>query len=57
MAQKYREKLVETLAEFDDDIMEAYLSEELIDDDHIHGGYSPGDNRFEAGTGIVWCSA
>jgi elongation factor G len=31
-AQKYREKMIETLAEADDDIMEAYLSEEVIDD-------------------------
>ncbi len=29
-AEEYREKLVETLAEVDDDIMEAYLSETLI---------------------------
>ena len=31
-AQKHREKMMETLAEVDDDIMEAYLSEEVIDD-------------------------
>jgi len=31
-AQKQREKMMETLAEVDDDIMEAYLSEEVIDD-------------------------
>ncbi len=31
-AQEYREKLIETLAEVDDDIMEAYLSETTIDD-------------------------
>ncbi len=32
MAQEYHEKLIETLAEVDDDIMEAYLSETAIDD-------------------------
>jgi len=32
MAQEYHEKLVETLAEVDDDIMEAYLSETTIDE-------------------------
>ena len=31
-AQKHHEKMMETLAEVDDDIMEAYLSEEVIDD-------------------------
>ena len=31
-AQKNREKMMETLAEVDDDIMEAYLSEEVIDE-------------------------
>ena len=31
-AQKHREMMIETLAEVDDDIMEAYLSEEVIDD-------------------------
>jgi len=30
-AEEYREKLLETLAEFDDDLMEAYLAEEPID--------------------------
>jgi elongation factor G len=31
-AQKYREKMMETLAEVDDAIMEAYLSDEIIDE-------------------------
>ena len=31
MAQEYHEKLIETLAEVDDEIMEAYLSESTID--------------------------
>ena len=30
-AEKYREKIIETAAEYDDDIMEAYLSEEPLD--------------------------
>jgi len=30
-AEKYREKLIETAAEYDDDVMEAYLSEEPLD--------------------------
>ena len=30
-AKEYREKLIETLAEFDDDIMEAYLAEAPVD--------------------------
>jgi len=30
-AEKYREKMIETAAEYDDDVMEAYLSEEPID--------------------------
>ena len=30
-AEEYREKLIETLAEYDDDLMEAYLSEATID--------------------------
>ena len=34
-AEEYREKLIETLAEADDDIMEAYLSEASIDNDQI----------------------
>jgi len=32
MAQEFHEKLIESLAEVDDDIMEAYLSETTIDD-------------------------
>jgi elongation factor G len=31
VAKEYREKLIETLAEFDDDIMEAYLAEAPVD--------------------------
>jgi elongation factor G len=34
-AKEYREKIIETLAEIDDDIMEAYLSEEPIDTDTL----------------------
>jgi elongation factor G len=34
-AQEYHEKLIETLAEVDDDIMEAYLSETAIDENAI----------------------
>ncbi|MFC1816899.1 elongation factor G [Thermodesulfobacteriota bacterium] len=34
-ATKYREKLIETVAEFDDDIMEAYLSEAPIATDDL----------------------
>jgi elongation factor G len=30
-ADKYREKIIEAAAEFDDDVMEAYLSEESVD--------------------------
>ncbi len=37
MAHKHREKMVEALAEVDDDIMEAYLSEELIDETTLRG--------------------
>jgi elongation factor G len=36
-AQKHREKMMETLAEVDDDIMEAYLSEEVIDESTLKG--------------------
>ena len=36
-AQKHREKMMETLAEVDDEIMEAYLSEEVIDDAMLKG--------------------
>ena len=34
-AERYREKLVEAAAEYDDDVMEAYLSEEPIDSHKI----------------------
>jgi elongation factor G len=34
-AEEYREKLIETAAEFDDDIMEAYLAEAPIDTDKL----------------------
>ena len=34
-AERYREKLIETAAEYDDDVMEAYLSEEPIDSHKI----------------------
>ncbi len=34
-AQKYRDKLIETLAEFDDNIMEAYLSETVIPKENV----------------------
>ncbi|GBC64096.1 elongation factor G [Desulfonema ishimotonii] len=34
-AGEYREKLIETVAETDDDLMERYLSEEPIDDDAL----------------------
>ena len=37
MAHKHREKMMEALAEVDDDIMEAYLSEELIDETTLRG--------------------
>ena len=37
VAQKHREKMMETLAEVDDDIMEAYLSEEAIDEPTLKG--------------------
>lgn len=36
-AQKYREKMMETLAEVDDAIMEAYLSDESIDESMLKG--------------------
>jgi elongation factor G len=36
-AQKHREKMMETLAEVDDDIMEAYLSEAAIDESMVKG--------------------
>ncbi len=36
-AQKHREKMMETLAEVDDDIMEAYLSEAAIDESMLKG--------------------
>ena len=36
-AQKHHEKMTETLAEVDDDIMEAYLSEEIIDESMLKG--------------------
>jgi elongation factor G len=35
IAEEYREKLIETLAEYDDDIMEDYLGEKNITDDSI----------------------
>ncbi len=35
-AEQYREQLIETLAEFDDELMEAYLAEEPLDEDKIH---------------------
>jgi len=35
LAESYREKLIETVAEIDDDIMEAYLSETPIDLDQL----------------------
>ncbi len=35
-AGQYREQLVETLAEFDDELMEAYLAEEPLDEKKIH---------------------
>jgi len=34
-AEKYREKIIEAAAEYDDDVMEAYLSEEPIDSKKI----------------------
>jgi elongation factor G len=34
-AERYREKLIETAAEYDDDVMEAYLSEEPVDSHKI----------------------
>ncbi len=34
-AEKYREKIIEAAAEYDDDVMEAYLSEEPIDSPKI----------------------
>jgi len=34
-ATEYREKLIETLAEIDDDIMEAYLAEEPLDENRL----------------------
>ncbi len=34
-AEKYREKMIESIADFDDDIMEAYLAEETIEDADI----------------------
>jgi elongation factor G len=34
-AEEFREKMVETLAEIDDEIMEAYLSESALDNDKI----------------------
>ena len=36
-AQEHREKMMETLAEVDDDIMEAYLSEAAIDENTLKG--------------------
>ncbi len=36
-ANEYREKLIETIAEVDDEIMEAYLSESLITDESLLG--------------------
>jgi len=38
LAEEYREKLIETLGENDDEIMEAYLSEELISSDALIAG-------------------
>ncbi len=35
IAEEYRERLIETAAEFDDDIMEAYLAEAPIDPDKL----------------------
>lgn len=35
-AQEYRDKLIELLADTDDDIMEAYIAEEPIDSESIH---------------------
>ncbi len=35
-AEQYREQLVETLAEFDDELMETYLAEEPVDEKKIH---------------------
>jgi elongation factor G len=35
-AEEYREKLIETLAEYDDDLMEAYLGEAPIEAEDLH---------------------
>jgi len=46
-AEKYREKIIEAAAEYDDDVMEAYLSEEPIDSPKILAAIRSATVRLE----------